>query len=106
MNTAPNLKQTVYNAIMEDIFSCTYLPGDIINEKSLIEKYECSKSPVRDALQALCAEHVLRSIPRYGYEVITSAWTIFRRCSSFDMFWKAVCSVTATTGLRNSNCQS
>ena len=30
-----------------------------------------SKSPVRDALIAMCADGILKNIPRYGYEVIT-----------------------------------
>lgn len=41
----PSLKEKVRNAILEGIFSGEYQPGDILNEKSLIEKYECSKSP-------------------------------------------------------------
>ena len=65
----PSLKETVRNAILEGIFSGEYQPGDILNEKSLIEKYECSKSPVREALMTLCNERVLRNMPRYGYEV-------------------------------------
>ncbi len=65
-----NLKEFVYNSILEDIYSSTYTSGEILNEKALIEKYKCSKSPVREALLSLCADGVLRSIPRYGYEVI------------------------------------
>lgn len=65
-----SLKDKVYNAILNDIISLEYNPGDILNEKNLIEKYECSKSPVREALMTLCAENVIRNIPRYGYEVI------------------------------------
>ena len=42
-----------------------------MNEKDLVEKYGVSKSPVRDALIAMCADGILKSIPRYGYEVIT-----------------------------------
>lgn len=65
-----SLKESVYNSIIEDIINMEYAPGDIINEKQLIERYNCSKSPVRDALQVLCSENVIRVLPRYGYEVI------------------------------------
>ena len=65
-----NLKETIYNAILEDIFNYEYKPQEILNEKQLTEKYNCSKSPVREALISLCDENVLRSIPRYGYEVV------------------------------------
>lgn len=70
MKSDTSLKNIVYNAILEDILSLEYRPGEILNEKKLIEKYNCSKSPVREALLALCTDNVLRSIPRYGYEVI------------------------------------
>jgi len=33
----PSLKEKVRNAILEGIFSGEYQPGDILNEKSLIE---------------------------------------------------------------------
>lgn len=70
MDKKTSLKDSIYNALMEDIFSLEYLPGQIITEKEIIEKYACSKSPVREALQTLCVERVLRSIPRCGYEVV------------------------------------
>jgi DNA-binding GntR family transcriptional regulator len=63
------LKEKVCNAILEDIYSGTYQPGDILNEKKLVEKYQCSKSPVREALVTLVNNRVLKSMPRYGYEV-------------------------------------
>ena len=65
-----NLKETIYNAVLEGIFNYEYKPQQILNEKQLTEKYNCSKSPVREALISLCDENVLRSIPRYGYEVV------------------------------------
>lgn len=70
MEKQGNLKEYVYNAVLDDILSGTYSPGAILNEKALIEKYDCSKSPVREALIQLSAENVLRNIPRYGYEVV------------------------------------
>lgn len=65
-----SLKDQVYESILEDIFRGNIAPGDILNEKALLEKYHCSKSPVREALMALCADGILRNIPRYGYEVV------------------------------------
>lgn len=64
------LKDIVYQNIMNGILSSEYKPNDIITERELIEKYGCSKSPVRDALVTLCNENVLISHPRYGYEVV------------------------------------
>ena len=70
MNNPVSLKDSIYKSILQDILSYEYKPNDILNEKALVEKYGCSKSPVREALLELCADNVLRSIPRYGYEVI------------------------------------
>ena len=53
MEKYTNLKEMVYNAVLQEIISGKYQPGDILNEKKLIEKYEVSKSPVRDALISL-----------------------------------------------------
>lgn len=70
MKANSTIKDTVYQNIMNSIISFEYKPNDIITERELIEKYGCSKSPVRDALITLCNEKVLISHPRYGYEVV------------------------------------
>ena len=64
-----NLKEQIYNAILNNIDEGVYPPGEILNEKTLMEKYHCSKSPVREALIALCTDKVLKNLPRFGYEV-------------------------------------
>lgn len=60
----------VYDSVLNDIFSNQYRPGQILTERELIEEYGCSKTTVREALVALCREHIVRSIPRCGYEVL------------------------------------
>lgn len=64
------IKQRVYNAIWEGIVNGEYSADYVFNEKALVEKFGVSKSPVRDALIELCSDGVLRSIPRYGYEIV------------------------------------
>lgn len=73
MNTKTNaisLKDLVYQGIIEQICSGKLTPDAIVTESQLIETYGVSKSPVREALIQLCAEGVLKSMPRYGYQVI------------------------------------
>lgn len=70
MEPAPTFKSKIVDSVIEGIIDGTYPSGAIITEKDLIEKYGVSKSPVRDALMELCANQVLRSIPRYGYEIV------------------------------------
>lgn len=65
-----SIKQMVYDGVLADIINGVYPLDYVFNEKELVEKYNVSKSPVRDALIELCNEQVLRSIPRYGYEIV------------------------------------
>lgn len=65
-----NLKNIVYQETLDGIIRGEYKANQVINEQELVEKFGFSKSPVREALVSLCNEGVLRSIPRYGYEVV------------------------------------
>lgn len=65
-----SLKSIVYHETLDGIIRGEYKAGQIINEKELVEKFGYSKSPVREALIALCNDDILRNIPRYGYEVV------------------------------------
>ena len=49
MRNPASLKDAMYKAILQDILSYEYKPNDILNEKALVEKYGCSKSPVRES---------------------------------------------------------
>jgi len=65
-----NLKRKVYDDVLRAIIEGEYEAEEIISEGMLIEKYNVSKSPVREALVQLCSENVLKSIPRCGYMVV------------------------------------
>ncbi|MDO5520912.1 MAG: GntR family transcriptional regulator [bacterium] len=65
-----SLKSIVYQETLDGIIRGEYKPGQIINEQELVKKFGYSKSPIREALIALCNDEILRNIPRYGYEVI------------------------------------
>lgn len=64
------LKEQVYSNIMDDILGGCFLMDEFLTERQLIERYKMSKAPVREALVELCNEHVLKSIPRLGYQII------------------------------------
>lgn len=71
MKQQKSLKNIVYQSILEGILCGEYKPDQIINEQELVQKYGYSKTPIREALVALCNEHVLKSFPRYGYQVVS-----------------------------------
>ncbi len=70
MKKAPTIKQDVFESIYGDIVNGVYPFDHVFNERELVEKYRVSRSPIRDALTELCSEKILRSIPRYGYEIV------------------------------------
>lgn len=65
-----SVSEQVYDSILDDIFQTRYRPGQVLTERALIEEYGCSKTTVREALVALSRENIIRSIPRYGYEIL------------------------------------
>ncbi|GAA0182432.1 GntR family transcriptional regulator [Clostridium sediminicola] len=65
-----SIKDKVYELIFQDIIRGEYAVNTIISERMLIEKYQVSKSPIREALVELCKENILNSIPRLGYQVV------------------------------------
>lgn len=65
----PSIKTQVYEHVLRDILDGIYLPNAVINEKNLMEKFNVSKTPVREALVQLCSEGYMKNIPRFGYQV-------------------------------------
>lgn len=65
-----NLKEKVYQGIYDDVTNGIYKQNDILTESRLIEQYNVSKSPVREALIELCKDGILKNIPRMGYQVM------------------------------------
>lgn len=91
MTPAASLKTVVYDAVLDGIVKDAYKPGQILNEKQLVETFGVSKSPVREALIELCNEGVLKNIPRYGYEVVTLTRRDIENILQFRSFLEAGC---------------
>lgn len=61
------LKDHVYNYIAEQIRGGSLVPGKKINENSISEKLNISRTPVREALIQLSSEGLLENVPRKGF---------------------------------------
>ena len=61
------LKDHVYNYIAEQIRGGSLVPGKKINENSISEKLNISRTPVREALIQLASEGLLENVPRKGF---------------------------------------
>lgn len=67
--TENTLKNKIYEALFSDIINGKYPPDTILTEKFLMDKYQVSRAPIREALTQLTATSVLSSIPRQGYKI-------------------------------------
>ncbi|MCF8113922.1 MAG: GntR family transcriptional regulator [Desulfotignum sp.] len=60
------MKNSIYQIMRDRILFMEYQPGQILNEKILGEEFGISRSPVRDVLNRLEWEQLVRIIPRTG----------------------------------------
>ncbi|RDY31919.1 GntR family transcriptional regulator [Lachnotalea glycerini] len=68
-NSDTSLKQQVHDALISDIIKGVYSGETILTEKFLMEKYNVSRAPIREALTQLTTTQILISIPRQGYKI-------------------------------------
>lgn len=61
-----NLKEKAYQIIRENIMNCTWLPGSLLNEKDLTEFIAVSRTPIREALNRLEQENLVKIVPQRG----------------------------------------
>jgi DNA-binding GntR family transcriptional regulator len=58
--------QTIALALKEEILSGNFPPGSRIRQEDVAQRYEASRSPVRDAFRILEAEGLLNLVPHSG----------------------------------------
>jgi DNA-binding GntR family transcriptional regulator len=61
-----NLASTIREKIELEMSEGQYLPGDLLDEKLLAERYGVSRTPVREAIQQLSAQGLVYRIARQG----------------------------------------
>jgi DNA-binding GntR family transcriptional regulator len=65
-----SLTERVYGMLRTEILTCVLEPGKEISEAELAERFDVSKTPVREALATLRTEGLVRTFPRRGYQVV------------------------------------
>jgi DNA-binding GntR family transcriptional regulator len=61
-----NLKVKAYGFIKNKIVNCEYAPASFLNEMELIQEIGASRTPIREALNKLEQENLIRIIPKKG----------------------------------------
>ena len=59
----------IRTVLQEEIESGSLLPGAPLDERALAERFQVSRTPVREALQQLAARDLVRIAPRQGVSV-------------------------------------
>ncbi|SDP83273.1 GntR family transcriptional regulator [Desulforhopalus singaporensis] len=62
----PKSKDKVYENLQYRIITNSLKPGDMLNEKDLVEHYKIGRTPLREVLLQLQTENLLQIIPRVG----------------------------------------
>lgn len=65
-----SLTERVYAMLRTEILTCVLEPGREVSEAELAERFDVSKTPVREALAHLRSEGLVRTFPRRGYQVV------------------------------------
>ena len=63
------LKRYAYDEIKKMIINCIYAPGALLNEHDLVSELNISRTPIREALNRLEQEGLVRIIPKKGIMV-------------------------------------
>jgi len=58
--------EEAYRRILERVVSLEMPPGSVVNEARLREELKIGRTPIREALQRLARENLVRSIPHRG----------------------------------------
>jgi len=62
-------RQQIYDEIKHDIITCVLAPGEPVSENQFVERFQVSKTPIREALSALVDGGLVEYIPNRGFSV-------------------------------------
>lgn len=71
MSRQASMSERAYDSLKRDILQCTLRPGEVIVDSWLAEQYGMSRTPIREAMNALRREGLVVVIPRRGTFVKT-----------------------------------
>jgi DNA-binding GntR family transcriptional regulator len=64
-----SLRQEVYSRIKQEIVTCQLSPGESISELQFVDRYQVSKTPIREALTVLHKDGLVHYTPNRGFTV-------------------------------------
>ncbi|BES63736.1 GntR family transcriptional regulator [Gottschalkiaceae bacterium SANA] len=62
----PQDNMEIVSLLLDRIIELDYQPGELLNEKKLIEEFQVSRTPIREALLKLSEKGFVKMVPRVG----------------------------------------
>lgn len=72
--TSETLASVIYNQVRQEILSGVMPPDEKINIRALCERFDVGFSPVREALNRLLSQQLVRQTDRRGFKVVPASW--------------------------------
>ncbi len=63
------LRQHIYEQIKHDIITCALSPGEPLSETQFVDRFQVSKTPIREALTSLVQDGLVEYTPNRGFMV-------------------------------------
>ncbi len=63
------LRQRVYEQIKHDIITCKLAPGEPVSEHQFVDRFNVSKTPIREALTSLVQDGLVEYTPNRGFRI-------------------------------------
>jgi len=74
-STHLSLRQMAYEQIKHDIITCQLSPGEPLSEGRFADRFQISKTPVREALTSLQKDRLVEYTPNRGFVVAPVSYT-------------------------------
>lgn len=59
----------IYQELKQAVVTCVLEPGRSVSEQEMCDRYQASRTPVREACRKLCEESLMQMIPFRGYMI-------------------------------------
>lgn len=68
MSNRPSIND-IYAILKIRILTCEYKPGQLLFEKEIVDEFEVSRTPIREVINILNGEGLLKVIPKKGIQI-------------------------------------
>lgn len=83
------LRQQIYKEIKHDIVTCKLAPGEPLSENQFVDRFQVSKTPIREALTLLVQDGLVEYTPNRGFMVTNVSLTDIQEIFDARIFFES-----------------